>query len=235
MAMRRINSKRAVLAVAVSAGTAAAILLIVVSGVVVVSLAAGLGDDASWNRLGNVGEAFGVLESLLSGLAFLALVTTLWIQFAELRLQRTELQLQRDALERSSAELRRAADTGMRHLHLELIRLSVDDAALARVWPGMATLDEVRRREYIYANLIFQHFAHSTQLTEYGDAEVRHAVRHLFSSPVMRSYWDFSRAERDTLRTLTPPGYARVERLADEVWQQLRQDGAEPDRRTPPR
>jgi hypothetical protein len=234
MAMRRTNSKRAVLAVAVPIGIAGAVLLIMIAGVVIVSLAAGLGDDASWTRLGNVGEAFGVLESLLSGLAFLALVTTLWIQFAELRLQRTELQLQRDALERSSAELRRAADTGMRTLHLDLVRLSMDDAALAQVWPGTATLDETRRREYIYANLIFQQFAYSTQLADHADEEICQAVRHLFSSPVIRSYWDFSRAERETLRTLTPPAYARVERLADEVWQRLQRETAEPDRPMPP-
>ncbi|MFI5839047.1 DUF6082 family protein [Catenuloplanes sp. NPDC051500] len=217
---RRRTSMRGAVAFAVLAGVLAAMLLIVVAGIAVVALAENLETSASWSRWANVGESFGVLESLLSGLAFLALVITLWIQFTELRLQRTELQLQRGAIERSNQELRRAADASMRTLHLDLVRMSVDDAALAEVWPGGATVDATLRRQYIFANLIFQHFALSTRLADRTDDEIRGAVRHLFTSPLIRAYWEFSAVERAAMRGLESEAHDRVGDLADEVWRE---------------
>ena len=49
----------------------------------------GLADQRE--ELGQFGDAFGALNTLFSGLAFSALILTLWMQREELTLQRTEL------------------------------------------------------------------------------------------------------------------------------------------------
>jgi len=66
---------------------------------------------------GTFGDAFGVVNTLFSGLAFAALVFTIYqqnrqlkTQSEELALQRHELALQRDELEETRKELKRSAD-----------------------------------------------------------------------------------------------------------------------------
>jgi hypothetical protein len=53
-----------------------------------------------------LGDGFGMVNALFSGLAFAGLLVTLWMQRTELRLQRTELQLQRAELVESREVMR---------------------------------------------------------------------------------------------------------------------------------
>ena len=59
---------------------------------------------------GLFGDMFGGLNSLFSGLAFLALVATLYMQSQELALQRNELRLQREELKQNREALDRQRD-----------------------------------------------------------------------------------------------------------------------------
>lgn len=197
------------------------------AGVLVAAAVADAESPQSWNRLADVGQAFGALDSVLSGLAFAALVVTLWIQFRELRLQQQELRLQRGAIERSNGELRRSAEANARMLHFELIRMSIDDPHLSDVWPqpdGVGDLAE--RRRYIYANLVFQHVSMHLQVRGEPDEVVRRQLRHLFRSPVMRAYWRLSAAERAAV--LPAAGEeTRVARIGDEVCAELDREARE--------
>ena len=55
------------------------------------------------------GDSFGFVNAILSGLAFAAVIITLWLQKSELRLQREELEATREQLKRS-AEAQEASE-----------------------------------------------------------------------------------------------------------------------------
>lgn len=54
------------------------------------------------SKAGIWGDSFGFVNSILSGLAFAAVVVTLWLQKTELRLQREELEATREQLKKSA-------------------------------------------------------------------------------------------------------------------------------------
>lgn len=56
----------------------------------------------SWEQRGQLGDLFGVINSLFSGLAFAGVIYTIYLQREELALQRKELQLTRDELQRTA-------------------------------------------------------------------------------------------------------------------------------------
>lgn len=56
----------------------------------------------TWEHRGQLGDLFGVVNSLFSGLAFAGLIYTVYLQREELSLQRKELQLTRDELQRTA-------------------------------------------------------------------------------------------------------------------------------------
>ena len=58
-----------------------------------------------WQTRGQVGDSFGSINALFSGLAFAALIVTIWMQRHELALQREELALQREEMAKSRAEI----------------------------------------------------------------------------------------------------------------------------------
>ena len=56
--------------------------------------------ESSLTDRGLLGDSFGVVNALFSGLAFAGLILAIWLQSIELRLQREELKLTRDELKR---------------------------------------------------------------------------------------------------------------------------------------
>lgn len=58
-----------------------------------------------WQIRGQVGDSFGSINALFSGLAFAALIVTIWMQRHELALQREELALQREEMAKSREEV----------------------------------------------------------------------------------------------------------------------------------
>lgn len=60
----------------------------------------------SWEARGTIGDMFGSINSLFSGLAFAGLIYTILLQRSELRLQQEELSLQRTELRNTTAELK---------------------------------------------------------------------------------------------------------------------------------
>lgn len=59
----------------------------------------------TWENRGQLGDLFGSVNALFSGLAFAGLIYTIFLQRNELRLQREELKLQREEMAKSREEL----------------------------------------------------------------------------------------------------------------------------------
>ncbi|GAA1872615.1 hypothetical protein GCM10009687_45570 [Asanoa iriomotensis] len=198
----------------------AVLLLAGVAGALVVGLAAssaiaGTATDADWTVRANVGEAFGLLNAIFSGLALAAVVVTFWMQFTELRSQRAELAVQRDSLVRTQAELHRSAEADLRRLHVDLVKMSIADPDLASVWPKVTDSIE-RHRQYLYANLILQHNWLQLQISDFSETELQSTFRYLFSSPIIREYWIMTGGVRG--RVVVPGTFEhRMTLLGDEV------------------
>ena len=177
--------------------------MVLLSGVGIVALLGRDGSDQTWTRWANVGDAFGALNSLLSGLAVAAIVVTFLVQFQELKVQRDDLTRQRDSLERAETELRHSAEASLRMLHVDLLKMAIQDPTLASVWPPLAPqLRHEENKQYLYANLILQHAWLQLRFEAYTEAEMHSYLRYAFSSPLMREYWRVSMYSRD--RILVP-------------------------------
>jgi hypothetical protein len=153
--------------------------------------------------MGQIGQIFESVNAAFSGLGFIALVVTFRLQHDELVLQRQELGNQREAMDRTQAALHRSAEADMRICHIELVRMSLEDADLAEVWPGFQNgLSAKSAKQHAYVNLIVQHhrMMHGTGFLD--DDDVRNTFGYLLSSPVVREYWESGvAARRAALRT----------------------------------
>ncbi len=150
--------------------------------------------------LGQTGQVFESVAAIFSGLGFIALVVTFLLQMEELRLQRHELENQRRELSRSQGELHRSAEADLRQLHVELLKMGINDSELADVWPDPdpGVPHEVRRK-YWYANLVYQHQRLAMELSGASYEQSRIWIRRIFRSPIMREFWAATMEARDEL------------------------------------
>ncbi|MFC1442100.1 DUF6082 family protein [Streptacidiphilus sp. N1-10] len=144
-------------------------------------------------QLGTVGQYFDAGSAVFSGLALLLVIGTTVMQ-------RKELAMQRDALSKSHWELRRSAEADLRRLHMELIKMAIDDPALADVWGAYRTeIPMERRRQYLYANLIFSHLYLNHKLQIADDAEMLGHLRVITKNEIFREYWKEASGSRAPL------------------------------------
>lgn len=143
------------------------------------------------NQMGVLGQIFESVNAAFSGLGFIALVVTFRVQYEELRLQRRELKNQHTAMAESQGHLGRSAECDIRARHVELIRMAMDDEDLAEFWPEFqAGLSAKHTKQYNYANLVVQHQRMMYHLGTFTQSDVLKFFQYLFSSPIMRSYWE---------------------------------------------
>jgi hypothetical protein len=193
---------------------------VIFGGVWAAAIVVGRVGADEWNRRGNAGDSFGVVNTLVSGLAFVALIITLWIQFHELRLQRAELRMQREAIERSNSELHSSAAADTRALHVELMKLSIHDEKLAEVWLNDRPLPPDLHRQYLYANLIFQNIALTRDLAGYSEEQMRRSIRLIFHSPIIREYWLWAAPDRAVAQVPGTTAWMTA-RIGNEVYREF--------------
>ena len=161
---------------------AAAAVLTLFAGVGVAVLVGREGAPEDWGRWSDVGQTFGVLSSIISALTLIAVVVTARVQFRELR---------------------RSAAAELSMLHLEIIKMSINDPKLAEVWPEFRPgLSVETNRQFLYANIIYQFHWTSLKLNNASDDDVFADMRYLFTSPLMRQYW----AAAERARSFFEPG-----------------------------
>jgi hypothetical protein len=163
---------------------------------------------------GNAGQAYGAAASSSAVMVLFYMAKTLRLQRKEtslqrqelemqreeMRLQRTELELQREEMRRSAGELHRSAEAELRGLHMQLLKMSIDDPELAEVWPPFAPgLSAKLNRQYLYANLIYAHMLLVHSLGIVTDREVLGHMRSIINTPIFKKFWDAARPMRDEL------------------------------------
>jgi hypothetical protein len=205
-------------------GIAAVAALLGIASVGLAALLSGAGAPRDWDE---VGEAFGVANSVFSALALIVVGLTLWVQYRELKMQRAELHEQRLTAEQSTTALAKNAEANLRARHAELLRMAIDDAALAAVWPPYGEdVSPERARQFMYANLIIQHqslgFYNGTRDRGY----VKNNVRICFSSPIVREFWRRTMEARLVAGTADEGVTAFVE-ICDEAYAESSADKSE--------
>ncbi|MFD9905167.1 DUF6082 family protein [Streptomyces sp. NPDC059063] len=221
-----------------SAGTAAAWATAIAVGIALVGLASivisGLlirgveaandGRDRAAER-SHLGDYFGGVSAVFSGLALLLLIVTLLLQQRELRIQRQELALQRDELAASRSELRRNAEANMRALHIQLTEMAMNDPPLAEVWADLPTASTTELRQNLFANLTFNHYVLAYSWGTYSEDDLLVHAANLLSSPAFLRYWDAARAKKSQLLPDSAEG---------RMFQIFERALADPRRATPP-
>lgn len=105
-------------------GTALLTAVVLLSGVGLAAIVGQRGTAENWGRLSDVGQTFGALSSIISGFALCVVVVT----------AHTHLR-----------ELRRSASADLSSLHLEILRMSIDDEAALRTLEYLFTSQKIRR------------------------------------------------------------------------------------------
>lgn len=85
--------------------------------------------EESYEAWGQVGDSFGAVNALFSGLALGGVVVAILLQGRELRLQREELRLQRRDLKDTREELKRQADAAESQREATLLSAAITAAA----------------------------------------------------------------------------------------------------------
>jgi hypothetical protein len=89
--------------------------------------------------------------------------------------------------------------------HVELLKMTIDDEDLAEFWPDFQSgLGAKRTKQYNYANLVVQHQRMLFSMGAFTEADASRFFRYLFSSEIMRSYWEARMVAREV--ALRPDG-----------------------------
>jgi hypothetical protein len=145
-------------------------------------------DDRTLSRWSQVGQALEPVGVLFSGIAFIGIALTLFLQGRELQNQREELTISREEQQRSS-------EIAMRQLHTDLIKMAITDRELREVWPPIAPgVAETKKDHYCNLILNLQKVAFEAHAIELS--ELRGALAHLMTSTDMYLFWRKARAAR---------------------------------------
>jgi hypothetical protein len=145
-------------------------------------------DEKTLNRWSEIGQALSPVGVFFSGVAFIGIAVTLFIQ-------RRELQNQREELGMTVQEQARSSEVTLRQLHTDIIKMAIDDPDLLTVWPRITPGIADTKRD-LYCNLILnlQKVAYEAGTIEL--TELRSALAYLMTSHDMYLFWQKGRAAR---------------------------------------
>ncbi|WP_217246354.1 DUF6082 family protein [Streptomyces sp. AC602_WCS936] len=115
------------------------------------------------------------------------------------RLEAQRLEVKR--LELEELATRRRALAHQQRMHWELLARAIDDPSLAAV---IDTYDKdipaEKRRQFFYANAWYVNLFHVYEAGLMDHEELFGRLREIFQTPLMREYWEASKAQRATLK-----------------------------------
>jgi hypothetical protein len=125
------------------------------------------GTRLKWAELSDVGQAYGGVSAVLSGLAFCGVAASLLMQRRQARL---------------------AQIYSIRQRHFELVKLALDDPQYLFV-DGPNEADDPNARLKVYANLLVGHWAMMWDLDAITADLVRAGAARLFATALARQWW----------------------------------------------
>jgi Family of unknown function (DUF6082) len=150
------------------------IFLILISpmGLRLISTAKGI----NWARLSSIGQTYGAISAVISGVALAGIAVSLFLQARELDLTREQM---------------------FRTYHLDLVRFSIENPSFISSWGYVPTegssLDDVRRVGY--TNMIVSFWSTSYVTRRLDESELQLNFAQMFKGEVGRNYWEGSRDE----------------------------------------
>jgi Family of unknown function (DUF6082) len=164
--------------------------------------------QADWYRLSSIAQTYGAVSAIIAAIALVGVVTSLIIQSREAKATRT---------------------SALRNLHVDLLRMAMEDPVYMECWGTYLTDSFEEERQYAYANLIINHWHSMYELGECTDAMLLAMSAELFSSTPGRRFWHYA---GPGLKERAPNRQAsRFYRLIDEAYRKaLEQPPAIPPR-----
>lgn len=129
----------------------------------------------NWQQLSSIGQTYGAASSLITGLALLGVVVSIYFQIKAVKV----------GIEQSSRE----------H-HFHLAEMAMQDRAYRNAWgPDMADDEsDFTYRQHAYINLILSFWERDYVLGQLPDTPLRNDLSRLFEGEVARTYWSRNRA-----------------------------------------
>ncbi|MDX2813194.1 DUF6082 family protein [Streptomyces sp. NPDC006207] len=122
-----------------------------------------------WDRLGQVGAAYGFTSAIVSALALAGVAVSLIVQNRQARAEQIQ---------------------GIRGYYLELARLELDDMALFQpVWGATDIADQDGRRRHVYADLMMNYAWMGYEIGTIPEGLLRDMLAGMFTGEAGRDYW----------------------------------------------
>ncbi|WP_409469234.1 DUF6082 family protein [Streptomyces sp. HC307] len=144
--------------------------------------------------------------------ALMLSAATVTLAARQRRLEETRLKERRLELEELGS--RRRALAHQQRMHWELLAKAIDDPSLAAVIDTYdKSIPAEKRRQFFYANAWYVNAYHLYRAGILDQEELYGHLREIFQSPVLREYWEASKAQRATLKSSSDE--ARIGRMVD--------------------
>ncbi|MEV6481153.1 DUF6082 family protein [Streptomyces sp. NPDC051576] len=129
--------------------------------------------SVDWNRLSQVGAAYGFTSAIVSALALAGVAASLFVQNRQARAEQVQ---------------------GIRSFYLELVRLELDDMELYQpVWGATDIVDPHERKRHVYADLLMNYAWMGFEIGTIPEPLLRDMLTGMFAGESGRHYW--SRAQ----------------------------------------
>ena len=153
--------------------------------------------STDWERLANIGQAYGSVSMLLSALALVGVVATTISQNRQARI---------------------ALEYAQRDQHALLLKMAIDDAVLMECW-GSLTQDPApeRRRQRACINLILNFWATTWQLGGMPESQLRGLLAaDIFATEIGLRFWEQARLTRKVVHAGAQP--AAFDRIVEDEY-----------------
>ncbi|GIE76686.1 hypothetical protein Aph02nite_26360 [Actinoplanes philippinensis] len=132
-----------------------------------------VGTALPWDRLADIGEAFGGISAVLSAVALCGVGASLLYQQRQTRQELADIERQH---------------------HMELMRMAIENPGLMEVLDVKAA-DSPHWKQETYANLTMMYWLTIWELGEIDDEELRSMTSSMFESPISLQWWARVREE----------------------------------------
>lgn len=153
------------------AAAAAVLAVLLLSPFVLEEISGSKGVD--WNRLSQIGAAYGFTSAIVSALALAGVAGSLIVQNRQARAEQVQ---------------------GIRSYYLELVRLELDDMALYQpVWGDTDITDPHERKRHVYADLMMNYAWMGFEIGTIREPLLRDMLAGMFTGEAGRHYWSRAR------------------------------------------